>query len=90
MYPLHVPDGLRHVAQLIQPNDCLFEDFSLDTYTADGKRKVDTSCEILHKESVLDEFTHDNSKIDHILDRYRSGTLIHETPSKICIQTLKF
>ena len=57
IHPLHVLDGFRHVAQLIQPNDCVLGDFNLDSYTIDGKREVDTSCEVLYKESVLDEFT---------------------------------
>ena len=85
----HVLDGTTHDARLIEPNDCVLWDFNLDSYSRNWKREVDTSCEVLHRESVLDEFTCDNSKIDHIL-LSSSFRYAHSTDAfkKIYIQTI--
>ena len=65
--PSHVLDSLRHVAQRIQTNDRVLGDFNLNSYTLRWTAKSGHFQQVLQKVSVLDELTHDNIDIDHIL-----------------------
>ena len=62
----------------------------ISIYTTDGKRDVDTFCGVLHKESVLDELTHDNRKMIIFRSSLQDDLIKWVGCASICLLTILF